>query len=248
MPFYNVLQNHTIHVTFVAKSFTITATAGSGGTISPTGTTTVSFGGSQAYTITPLTGYVVQSVTVDNNSAGPLTSYIFSNVTMNHTIDATFIPAPSSSYIITAMAGSGGSITPSGTIRVNAGGSTYFYMSPNNGYEIADVKVDGNSVGTNPWYYFYNVNAKHSISVLFRVIPLRLYTITASAGTGGTITPSGVLYLMSGSSQTYTIRPNPGYKIYYVIVDGAMITPTSTVTLKVANGNRTITVYFMPVR
>ena len=73
-----------------AKTYTISASAGANGSISPNGNTTVSHGGAQAYTITPANGYVVAQVTVDGMSVGAVTSYVFTNVVANHTINATF--------------------------------------------------------------------------------------------------------------------------------------------------------------
>jgi len=71
-------------------SYTITASAGANGSISPTGTVTVASGGSQTFTFTPSAGYAVASVTVDGVSKGVLSSYTFSNVTANHTISVAF--------------------------------------------------------------------------------------------------------------------------------------------------------------
>jgi hypothetical protein len=73
-----------------STSYTITASAGSNGSISPTGAVTVASGASRAFTITPATGYRVASVLVDGASVGAVTSYTFSNVTANHTISASF--------------------------------------------------------------------------------------------------------------------------------------------------------------
>jgi hypothetical protein len=87
--FLSVAANHTLAVTFGLVTYTVTATAGSNGTISP-GTTTVNYGGSQAFAITPANGYQVANVVVDGTSVGAVTSYTFSNVTANHTISATF--------------------------------------------------------------------------------------------------------------------------------------------------------------
>jgi hypothetical protein len=52
--------------------------------------TPVNYGATQAYTITPATGYHVADVLVDGVSAGAVTSYNFTNVTANHTISASF--------------------------------------------------------------------------------------------------------------------------------------------------------------
>ena len=84
-------------------TFTITASAGSGGSISPSGTVTVNQGASQSFTITPNSGYNVSSVTVDGASQGAITSYTFSNVQANHTISAAF-QAVTTTFTITASA------------------------------------------------------------------------------------------------------------------------------------------------
>ena len=70
--------------------FTVTATAGANGSITPSGATSVNSGSDQGYTITPNTGYHVADVLVDSVSVGAVTSYTFSNVTTNHTIAASF--------------------------------------------------------------------------------------------------------------------------------------------------------------
>jgi hypothetical protein len=68
---------------------TVTATAGPGGSISPSGAVPVRYGGSQSFTITPNPGYGIDQILVDNS---PVTQnpYIFSSVTADHTIEATF--------------------------------------------------------------------------------------------------------------------------------------------------------------
>lgn len=77
-------------VTFT-ESHTITASAGSGGSISPSGAVSVSEGADQAFTITPDSGYDIEDVLVDSVSQGALTSYTFSDVSDDHTIEASFI-------------------------------------------------------------------------------------------------------------------------------------------------------------
>lgn len=74
----------------IQTQFTITATAGNGGTIAPTGATKVYKGTSKAFTITPNAGYHVDSLTVDGTAVDVVTEYTFSDVTANHTIAVTF--------------------------------------------------------------------------------------------------------------------------------------------------------------
>ncbi|MEE8307496.1 MAG: hypothetical protein V3R81_09540, partial [Gammaproteobacteria bacterium] len=84
----------TVTVTFTIKTFTITATAGSNGSITPSGAVSVNCGSDQAFTITPdfAGGYnSVSDVVVDGISQGEgVTSYTFPNVTADHSISATF--------------------------------------------------------------------------------------------------------------------------------------------------------------
>lgn len=76
--------------TIPVVTHTITATAGTGGSISPSGSVTVDSGTSKAFTITPSSNYSIADVKVDDVSQGKITSYTFSGVSANHTIAATF--------------------------------------------------------------------------------------------------------------------------------------------------------------
>ena len=74
----------------VAQKYTITATAGEGGSITPAGEVSVKEGASQTFTITASEGYAIADVLVDGQSVGAVDSYTFENVTANHTIAALF--------------------------------------------------------------------------------------------------------------------------------------------------------------
>ncbi len=87
-------RNINVTATFNAKtttsSHTISAYAGYGGTVSPSGSVSVASGSSKAFTITPKTGFSIRYVLVDGVNVGAVSSYTFSNVTANHTIRAYF--------------------------------------------------------------------------------------------------------------------------------------------------------------
>ena len=72
-------------------------------------------------------------------------------------------------YIIRATAGAGGSITPSGDVSVRAGANQTFTITPNRGYAVSDVKIDGRIIGAVRSYTFENISASHTIEVQFRV-------------------------------------------------------------------------------
>ena len=71
--------------------YTIKATAGTNGSISPSGWTSVRDGRDQTFSITPDKGYAVAKVLVDGKSVGAVKSYTFKNVTKDHTIEAIFM-------------------------------------------------------------------------------------------------------------------------------------------------------------
>jgi hypothetical protein len=87
--------NAGVVATFKPRVYTITASAGTGGTISPMGAVSVASGSSQTFTITPSTGYMISNVVVDGVSAGAVAGYYtFNNVAGNHMINATFVAVP----------------------------------------------------------------------------------------------------------------------------------------------------------
>jgi len=71
-------------------TYIITASAGPGGTIDPSGNVAVNYGDNQTFTITPDTGYHIKDVVVDSVSQDAIDSYTFEHVTANHTIEAQF--------------------------------------------------------------------------------------------------------------------------------------------------------------
>jgi thiol-disulfide isomerase/thioredoxin len=74
-------------------------------------------------------------------------------------------------YTITASAGPNGSISPSGEVTVNQGSDRSFTISPDTGYQIVDVLVDGSSVGVVSSHTFTNINQDHTISATFNATP-----------------------------------------------------------------------------
>jgi len=149
---------------------TIIASAGTGGTISPAGSLSVSGGSDHSFTISPSSGYSIEDVKVDGSSVGAVSSYTFTNIDKDHSIAATFSPVAAEVYTIAASAGANGAITPSGNVSVTSGGSQNFAMTADSGYQIADVVVNGNSVGAVSTYAFENVRSDQTIHVSFAAL------------------------------------------------------------------------------
>ena len=70
-------------------------------------------------------------------------------------------------YTIKATAGAGGSISPSGNVSIREGRDQTFTITPDKGYAVANVKIDGKSIGAVKSYTFENVSRTHTIEVIF---------------------------------------------------------------------------------
>ncbi len=215
-------DNHTISATFAAYQFTITATAGNGGSISPVGVQNMPYNGNKTFTITPSEGYNIANVYVDGVSVGAVSTYTFSNVTSNHTIYAVF---ESKTYTITVVQPLNGTITPSGVITVQHGDIPTFTFIPNAGYEVDKITVNtstqviNNATHIND-IYSYQFPAVTENKTITATMIKKTFTITASAGANGTISNSGTQTVEYGSTKTYAITPSAGYVVDKVTVDG----------------------------
>ncbi len=146
-------------------------------------------------------------------------------------------------YTITATAGSGGSISPSGSVSVLSGNNQSFTITPSDVcHAIADVLVDGVSVGPVASYTFSNVTANHTIDASFTL--LGPYTITASAGPNGQITPAGSISTACGTNVPFLIAANACYHVADVLVDGVSVGAVTNYTFNNVTTNHTIAASF----
>ncbi|MDD1718062.1 MAG: PKD domain-containing protein, partial [Methanoregulaceae archaeon] len=96
--FTNVVSDQTIRAEFAIKQFTLTATAGPGGAIAPSGVITVNYGGSQTFLISPDPGFGIQNVFVDGVSVGRNSTLMINNIIRNHNINALFVQPPVANF------------------------------------------------------------------------------------------------------------------------------------------------------
>lgn len=220
------------------------------GGMDPSGMVTVLCGDDQTFTITAHKGYRVKDVLVDNASQGAMNSYTFANVMSDHRIVAIFEPDVHPAFHrITASAGDGGTISPSGIVRVKRGSDQTFTMQPNEGYHVKALLVDGSVKKPAGSYTFESVTSNHTIVAVFEI---NTYTIQASAGIGGSISPSGAVRVRHGDDMTFTIRPKPCYRISEILVDGAATASVDSSSNKIqasftfanVTSNHTISVTF----
>jgi hypothetical protein len=111
----------------------------------------------------------------------------------------TFKAIPVTTYALTPSAGANGNISPSTAQTVNAGDSKTFTFSPNLGYEVNEVKVDGSAVSvTGNNYTFSNVQSNHTINVTFKTTTTTTYTLTVLGGTGsGSYIAGSTVFIMA---------------------------------------------------
>ncbi len=112
-------------------------------------------------------------------------------------------------YTITASAGAGGSITPSGAVSVASGESQYISISPEAGYYIVNVVIDGISVGPIAGYSFTGISGNHTISAVFSSNWSRIYYIDPSSGNNSS-TGTSEIKAWQTLSKVNEMKFNPG--------------------------------------
>jgi hypothetical protein len=239
--FLNITRNHTIDAEFNIDTFYIYDSTANHGSILPSGNNAVTFGSSFTATITPNTGYHIINVNVDGVSQGAITSYPFTNVIANHTVAATFAI---DTLNVTSSAGPNGVIFPSGLTKATYGSSLHFSVVPNSGFRVASITDGETSEPVDTQYQLTNITSAHTISVTFIQDTL---TITASANSHGTISPAGTVKVASDSNQTFALTPAVDYQLDSLLVDGSSVTPTLSYQFTNVIVNHTIRAVFTPV-
>jgi hypothetical protein len=122
---------------------------------------------------------------------------------------------------IYGSANTGGSISPA-SVMIQPGAPYTFTITPNAGYYIASISgcdgpviTGGSTISINPTRNYTTgiINSSCTVNVTFGSVSAT-YTITATAGTGGTISPSGtIMGVTAGQPRVFTVTPNPGYYI-----------------------------------
>jgi uncharacterized repeat protein (TIGR01451 family)/fimbrial isopeptide formation D2 family protein len=224
-----------VAVSFVLNQHTVSATAGAGGSISPPSQSVID-GNTTSLSVTPDTGYAIGSVSGCNGSLAGST-YTTGAITGACTVTASF---SANTYTVTASAGKGGSITPpSQSVVENA--TTSFTVTPNSGYSIASVAGCGGSLSGNT-FTTAAITGACAVSATFSA---NTYTVTASAGSGGSITPPSQS-VAENATTSFTVTPNSGYSIASVSGCGGSLAG-STFTTSAITGACSVTASFSPL-
>ena len=151
----------------------VTASAGEGGAIDPAGQTLVKKGTSKTFDIAPAQGYEIANVTVDGTDLGPISYYTFQRVGVDHTISATFQKAQQSgdTVTLTTTANEGGTVAPAGQTRYAPGASAEITFTPDPGYQLASVKVNGRTASVTGNVLTLTMDQSYAVSAVFEKIP-----------------------------------------------------------------------------
>ena len=173
--------------------------------------------------LTPSVGYVVEGLSVTQDDFG--TCFISSENSSGSgviygleagapcTFTASFAEesAPVNEYTVTPSAGTGGAISPNTPQRVQENQTAQFRLTPVIGYAI-DPHVGGSCGGTLNGAIYTTNPLVADCDVIAAFTPT-LYTVTPSAGPGGSISPSTEQAIEAGSRTQFTLTPDPGFVI-----------------------------------
>ncbi len=163
--------NVSVTAAFNVKTFTIAASAGANGSMSPQGTLSVNNGASQSFTITPAAGYGVSDVKVDGTSIGAATTYLFGKVNAGHTISASFAALPSpalADFVLAVNAGGGEYIDGSGARYL----ADQYFSGGTKNLAVANAVIQGT---TDPFLYLTERSGKFSYAL---PVPNGSYDVT----------------------------------------------------------------------
>lgn len=226
--------------TSLIDSLTISTSCGPNGSIMPNGTISVNLGCNQRFNVTANTGYHILDLAVDGDSQGTLSTYTFTNVTRQHMVFATFAI---NRYNIVVTQTANGRIDP-GTSLVSYGDKPIFTITPNEGYFIANITANGQSIPVNAsngqTYQFGAVTANGSLTSGFSI---KKVIIQINQSANGNISP-GTTVLNYAEGKTFSIAPKTGYHVVDVIVNGTSVGAADNYTITNVTGDTTLSATF----
>jgi PKD repeat protein len=191
---------------------------------------------SHTFNFYPGANYHVGNVLVDGQAIGAISEYTIKNITKITTLHVIF---EIDRYTIQGYSDTNGKIVPQKAM-VDHGQNQTFVMEPLlENYQVADVFIDGQSMGALHYFTFEFVSEPHSISVTFEKI---MYNIQVVTGRGGKVTPSGNVSVEVKTDQSFLFQANRAtYSDYCdigdILVDGQSIGATEHFTFRKVENN-----------
>ena len=228
----NITSNHNLVVTSEPFKYTITTSAGSNGSITPSAT--VNYGSSKTINISPSTGYEVNEVIVDGVNKGKITTYTFNNITDNHTISVTFKKLDEQKFTVNCTTVQNGNISVSPT-SATVGTKITIYVNPSEGYRLKQIDSSPNVNINNNQFTMPAQNV--TLTPVFEQIEVQTYAITVGTSEYGTATASHTS-ASAGTTITMTATPGQGYVLksyatqpFVSVVNGQFVMPSSPITV-----------------
>ena len=228
----NITSNHNLVVTSEPFKYTITTSAGSNGSITPSAT--VNYGSSKTINMSPSTGYEVNEVIVDGINKGKITTYTFNNITDNHTISVTFKKLDEQKFTVNCTTVQNGNISVSPT-SATAGTKIAIYVNPSEGYRLK--QIDSSPVVAINNNQFTMPAQNVTLTPVFEQIEVQTYAITVGTSEHGTATASHTS-ASAGTTITMTATPGQGYVLksyatqpFVSVVNGQFVMPSSPITV-----------------
>jgi len=246
-----IISNDTLKVTFkkIPQVYNITIQIGVGGSVKENNSTIANNtslqaqeGTTRTFSILPGSGYEVATLTYNANDVKSQISngqFTTPSVTGNAILNVTFAKI---NYSITINSGTGGAVkdgltvlSNNASVNVEANSTKTFTIQPNAGYEVATLTLGGLDVKNqlvNNQYTTPNINANTTLSVTFKLqTTSNTYNLKVVFGVGGNIKENNnvlksdtILSTNNGSTRTFTIIPDVGYRIATVIYGGVFVT------------------------
>ena len=224
---------------YAINTYAITVSQGDHGTISP-GTNIVDYGDTPIFSIAPNTGYHIASIAAEGNPVAVTSpegqSYQFNAISASTSLTATF--AINTCPLTINVGANGQSNIASQT--VNWDSVQNFVFTPNTGYNVADVVVNGTIDEGTVSSLSLTVTGDTSVDVSFAI---NTYTITVTQSANGQIAPATTNVNYS-NNQTFTITPDTGYYLTSLTVDGSPVTVASSYTFSNVEASHIITATF----
>lgn len=165
------------------------------------------------------------------------------SVTGNVTYTATY-EAVMRRYAVYVEPTENGTVSPNGKNTITAVDRHTYVFTPDDGYRVKDVIVNGASVGAVLFYTFCEVSADQTLRVEFEKIK---HTVTVLCGENGSVDLTGAVFVEHGENLTVNITPTKRYGIDFVKVNGVPVEAKNSLTLANVTTDAVVEIAFKPV-
>ncbi|BCE01721.1 carbohydrate binding domain-containing protein [Marinicellulosiphila megalodicopiae] len=244
----NISSDMTIAVTIAPvngeDSFDIDISVGPNGSADQI-SKIVSSGEDLTVNITPNLGYRIAKVILNEQDLGAVNVINLSDIISDQSIDVYFelIPEIEGAYSITVSGSTGGALS-SGNVNVEVGQSFTFYIAPNDGYQISEIRKNGNLVNTSSMITFSDIGSNQSLSVSF-IKTNDTHSVAVSVSGAGSVTPN-INSIKTGDSAVFKLVPAEGHYISKVYLNSVEIEAQPEIVINEVISSQSLVVIFSP--